>query len=235
MSFGGVVVDNRGPVREFPGLAMLTGLLGNALGFEHRDAHQLNKLQQRLKYAVRCDRRGVKLTDFQTVDLGQPSLAGTGWTTRGRLEERGGGPAREKTHIRLRDYWADAVYTVALTLVPPEVAPGLDAVQRALQEPARPLFIGRKACLPSVPILLGRVRTVTLHEALEVQPRIHRSRWRESEPRPLSAWLPASEDTRAAVREIAVTDERDWENNIAVGRRILKATRVCPVEVSRDP
>ncbi len=70
--FGSVAVDDRRPVQEFPALSMLTGLLANALGYEHRDAVRLERLQSRVRYGSRCDRAGRKLSDYQTVDLGQP-------------------------------------------------------------------------------------------------------------------------------------------------------------------
>ena len=42
--------------------------------------------------------------------------------------------------------------TVALRLEPDGEEPTLDDLAQALQEPARPLFIGRKPCLPSTPL-----------------------------------------------------------------------------------
>ena len=37
MSFGGVLVDNRGVTEPFPTRSMLAGLIANALGHDHRD------------------------------------------------------------------------------------------------------------------------------------------------------------------------------------------------------
>ena len=36
MAFGGVAIDQVGPVRDFPAASMLTGLFANALGLEWR-------------------------------------------------------------------------------------------------------------------------------------------------------------------------------------------------------
>ena len=86
MSFGAPMVDSRGVIQPYPGLSMLTGLFGNALGLHHRDTDALERLQKRLRYAVRCDRKGTKVRDFQTVDLGQGFLLDDrAWTTRGQL------------------------------------------------------------------------------------------------------------------------------------------------------
>ena len=71
MSFGGVKVDEHNVTERFPGAAMLVGLVGNALGWDHRDADHLGRLQERLRFGARCDRAGSKLIDFHTVDLEQ--------------------------------------------------------------------------------------------------------------------------------------------------------------------
>ena len=132
MSFGGVVVDMHGVTMDFPGRSLLVGLFGNALGYDHGDALQLTELQQRLRHAVRQDRRGQPLADFQTASLGQPFLE-AGWTTTGKAEARRGGSAKKGTHIRHRHYVTDAVFTIAVELVPPDDFPTLDELANALE------------------------------------------------------------------------------------------------------
>ncbi|MGK9517924.1 hypothetical protein O6467_24530, partial [Salmonella enterica subsp. enterica] len=83
----------------------------------------------------------------------------TGWTTRGRREDRKGGTAATGTHQRWRDHWANGVATVAMAL-DGDGEPTLDALETALRAPARPLFIGRKPCLPAAPLLIGRREAV---------------------------------------------------------------------------
>ncbi len=224
MSFGTTAVDSHRVVQAFPALSMLTGLLGNALGYDHREAEKLTDLQERIRYASRCDRAGSHLVDFQTVGLGQPFLT-AGWTTRGTPEGRGGASG-DQTHIRYRHYQADAVHTVALTLGPG--MPGLDEVERALRTPERPLFIGRKACLPSGPILLERLQAESLRAALENEPRVP-----GGDTGALQAWWPADEETPAQSHLVEVVDERDWRNQIHSGRRLLREGMVEPAcEVS---
>ncbi len=233
LSFGSVAVDNRRPTQEFPPLSLVAGLLGNALGYDHRDAQALQRLQDRIRYASRCDRRGERITDFHTVDLGQDHLVGAGWTTRDAPEVRAGASS-DTTHIRLRDYWADSIHTLALFLAAADEVPDLAAIERALREPERPLFVGRKCCLPAAPLLVGRRRAVTLRDALEAEPRITRARWNDprAAPEALAVWLPEDEPLRGPFREIAVTDERDWQNQIIVGRRIVRHTTVHPPEAT---
>jgi CRISPR system Cascade subunit CasD len=217
MSFGGVTVDEQGVTRLFPGRAMLTGLLANALGYDHSEWAPLQALQARLRYAARCDRAGEIIVDYQTVDLGQTFMR-VGWTNRGHIEERGGGTAATGTHIRYRRFLADAIYTLSLTLADSTQTPILKDLEAALREPSRPLFIGRKPCLPSAPLLAGRMQAATLLQALEGYPAVATSR--ESLGRPLNAWWPGDEDTgRPEARLIPVTDDRDWRNQIHVGRR----------------
>ena len=63
MSFGDVRVDARGPIRDHPGLGQVTGLLANALGYDHAEADRLTRLQDRLCLASRCDRPGERRQD----------------------------------------------------------------------------------------------------------------------------------------------------------------------------
>lgn len=219
MSFGDVQVDERGVSAEFPGRSLLTGLLGNALGWSHAEADRLNLLQSRLQHAVRRDRAGELLVDYQTVDLGQPFLE-RGWTTRGAPAKRAGGSARSGTHIRHRHYWADAVFTVAVTLDPEEGEPDLDECAQALRQPERPLFLGRKACLPAAPLVVTKTRSPSVRRALlttRLSPRA------DSEEGRFSFWWPAdgAQADVSGKHRIPVHDERDWNNQIHVGRRFM--------------
>lgn len=220
VSFGGVTVDQNGVTREFPARSMITGLLANALGIDHREADRLRRLQERIRFAVRRDRSGELLVDFQTVDLGQEFLH-EGWTTRGRPEGRGGG-SPTGTHIRYRHYLADAVFTAALALDPLAEPPTLDDLAAAIQEPARPLFLGRKSCIPSAPVFLGRSEGPTLVEVLRRIPHLGP---RGDSAANLKAWWP---DEEGGGRRLPVTDERDWSNQIHVGRRFIRESTLTP-------
>lgn len=218
MSFGGVVVDQHNRTDAFPYRAMLTGLIANALGMSRRDEDAVHALQCRIRYAARRDRSGTEMVDYQTVDLGAegPMADGLGWTTLGRLERRGGGDASDGTHIRYRHYLADAIITVALTLDPEHDDPTLSVVSEALKSPARPLFIGRKCCIPSGRMWLGEVEAPSLRQALEATPidatRADRGPWR-------AVW-PEHEGTEGPTRLWPRVEDRDKRNAIHVGRRV---------------
>jgi CRISPR system Cascade subunit CasD len=229
VSFGAPAVDQNGVVQAFPALSMLTGLIANALGWDHRDIDRLADLQERLRYAARIDRRGEPLLDYQTVDLGTewmlPEKAG--WTTRGRIASRAGASG-EATHQRYRHYRADSVHTVALAIVGGEPPPS-EAVAEALRRPARPLFIGRKCCLPAAPLLVGVVEGTSLVNVLASMPRTARG-----DPGRLPAfWWDDDEaaGTGGDTRILPVTDERDWRNRVHVGRRFMRAGHVDPPEI----
>lgn len=227
MSFGGVLVDENGVTERWPGLSLLTGLLGNALGYHHRQAELLQRLQARVRFAVRRDRDGARLEDFHTVDLGQPMFE-AGWTTRGAIEGRQGGSAATGTHIRHRHYYADAVYSIALTLDPAEEAPSLARLAEALERPERPLFIGRKTCLPAAPLLTGRCEAPTLLDALARAPRLGAPR--EVEAEALPACWPA-DDPGPEGLDRRVPDLRDWTNQVHTGERIVREGSVVLREV----
>lgn len=223
MSFGAPIVDRHGVIQPYPALSMITGMLGNALGYDHRAFDRLQRLQERLRYASRQDRHGRQIQDYQTVDLSRPYMQDDrAWTTRGELETRKGGPASTGTHIRLRDYWADAIHTVALTLDPADEAPTLDDLERALQYPARPLFIGRKPCLPAASLFAGRMHAYDLIDALTTAPLADRADEREAYvawwPTHPEAATPAGDGVSEDMRR-PVTDRRDWANQIHTGER----------------
>lgn len=228
MSFGAVAIDHHGVVQRFPTRSMLTGLVANALGWDHRDVPRLSDLQARLLFAARIDREGEALVDYQTVDLGapwmRPDLAG--WTTRGCVAERGGAIG-DATHQRWRHYRADSVHTLAMA-ISGDLPPLLETVASALDEPARPLFIGRKPCLPATRLRLAMDDFETLVHGLASWPRVSRG-----DPGPLpAAWFEPDGDVAAtgAVRVIPVTDERDWPNRVHAGRRYMRVGQVDPPE-----
>jgi CRISPR-associated protein Cas5/CasD, subtype I-E/ECOLI len=223
MSFGSVMIDQHGFIERFPGKSMLTGLVANALGWRHCDFERLQALQERIEYAARWDEVPRRLVDYHTVHLGQPKMSEPGWTTRGMPEHRAGGPAAKYgTHIRYRHHWADGLLTVALTLMG-EGYPDLKAVYTALARPARPLFLGRKACLPARPLLDPEpIREgPELLTILCTVPRWDRYGQAQTEPGKMEACWPAflgiPEGARGEIRR--VYDLRDWPNQLPAGSR----------------
>jgi len=217
MAFGREMVDARGPIRDFPAASMLTGLLANALGFDRgeRQAHQ--GLQDRLVFGTRLDDTGALLRDFQTAMLAKSDK---GWTTRGLPEGREGGAGTyESPHIRERDYLADACLTVALRLRFEHERPNLDDLAAALGEPARPLFLGRKPCLPAAPLLLALVEATSVLDALIAAPRPERAAAQSSRFVLLGPAADEAGNRLARPEVVVLTDERNWRSGVHAGER----------------
>ncbi|MCB1776419.1 MAG: type I-E CRISPR-associated protein Cas5/CasD [Candidatus Competibacteraceae bacterium] len=220
MSFGDVIVDHHNITDRFPRLSLLTGLFGNALGYRHGDAEALNALQARIEFAARWEVEPTALVDYHTVDLGQPKMANKGWTTRGVAEHRdGGSDAKLGTHIRYRHYWANGVMTVAMTLTG-HTEPSVSTLAKALQEPARPLFLGRKTCLPAAPLFREMVEAPDVLAALQAMS--GKTSLRPGARRSASACWPVHLGTDLPGRVVAIYDQRDWCNQIHSGRRLRR-------------
>ena len=225
MSFGGETIDNYGVIRSFPAASMLTGLLANALGWRRveRELHQ--RLQDRLVFAARIDREphgSVRLRDFQTAQLNKDDR---GWTTRGQPEGRAGGPnTYDAPHLRYRDYFADMRVTVALRLETEDESPTLDELAHMLEEPARPLFIGRKPCLPSAPLFAGFVEAGNTLDALLNYPLQREENERDNRARLLWSNGEGVDSVRID-RDFMLTDERNWVSGLhGGGRRVYEGT-----------
>jgi CRISPR system Cascade subunit CasD len=161
MAFGGVAIDQVGPTRDFPSASALTGLFANALGWRRDDGAAHQALQDRLEFGALIAREGRLLTDMQNAKL---EANDRGWTTWGRPDERAGA-TYDSPHRRRRHYLADHDCRVVLRLDPGD-GPDLDTLADALDRPARPLFIGRKPCLPSAPLFAGWVEGADARGAL---------------------------------------------------------------------
>lgn len=217
IAFGGETIDNFGVIRDFPALSMLTGLLANALGWDRADSASHHRLQARLRLGTRLDHGGQRLQDFQTVHL---SAADRGWTTWGSPEEpRGTTDLSPSIHLRYRDYHADLDALVALRLEPADEAPTLDDLAAALDRPARPLFIGRKPCLPTgrlfagwaeAPDVLGALQHALPVPAAGAAPLTLRLQWPDGEGR-----LPND-------RLLDLCDERHWTSGVHGGWRPVR-------------
>ena len=228
MSFGGETIDNLGVIRPFPAASMLTGLLANALGWRGVERQRHQDLQDRIVFATRIDREphgGLRLTDFQTAQLG---ASDRGWTTRGRPDERAGEPGTYNAHApalpRLpRRYARDCRPAPR----PDRLRyPHLEALAAALEEPARPLFIGRKPCLPSRPLFGGFSEGETALAALLSVPipPLEDGTSRQNTDRPVRLLWPEGEDapdmdTVRINRRSMLTDQRNWVSGLHGGGR----------------
>ena len=133
----------------------IVGLLGCALGYPMGDMRLESALDAGLRFGVRIEAPGRILLDFQTITDFLPMADG-------KHKAQGGGKALAKlyadpdaepaTIISPRAYLEDAAFLVALE--ENERHPGLlNYCAEALRNPVWPLYLGRKACIPTRPIL----------------------------------------------------------------------------------
>lgn len=215
MAFGGVAIDHVGPTREFPSTSALTGLLANALGLQREESACHQALQDRLIFgaiSVMPEGRNVPLvvTDTQNAKL---EKSDSGWTTWGTPEGRAGA-TYDSPHRRRRDYLADHETRVVLRLAAGD-GTTLDDLAVALDRPARPLFIGRKACLPTSPLLAGRAEGVTVYAAL-----------RSLGIGGHAMWPDEGDGPDGALRQ-DLADLRNWQSGLHGGSRVVMEGRIA--------
>ena len=117
--------------------------------------------------------------------------------------------------------------TVALRLEPANGDPSLERLSEVLQEPARPLFIGRKPCLPSAPLFADFGDGETALAALLAYPLGDVGNSRSTVR---SLW-PQGEGTEGIEpnRTYMLTDQRNWVSGLHGGGRW-----VCEGAIDRD-
>ncbi len=222
-SFGGEAIDAHGIIRDVPALSMVTGLLANALGWTRsmRDQHQ--SLQDRVVFGAAWESSQSPrdyMVDYQTAKIAKSDKA---WTTMGRIARRDGGSKTfEGSHQRWQHYHCDLSMTLVISVLYPDVSPTLDELAEALIKPARPLFIGRKSCLPSDTIYQGRLNDFpTAFSALRASVPKNESG--------LLAYWPGSEMREEATRVLTITDQRDWFSRHHGGARQICEGRIRAV------
>ncbi len=115
--------------------------------------------------------------------------------------------------------------TVALILVPAEEAPTLAALEAALRQPERPLFIGRKGCPPSRPMLDRVVAAESLVAALDQIALLGPD---QASGDPLVIETEDAPGEPEAQQLIAVADRRDWRLGLHAGQSRRRELRRPP-------
>lgn len=136
-AWGGPVAGDDRPTLDAPTKSGVLGLVAGALGIDRADVTAIASLHEGLALVVRGDRPGISALDFQTI-LGVPTAQ---WKI------------RDMPVISRRGYLYDASFT-ALLVERAGLGMSLDRIAAALRQPHYLPFLGRKACPPSVPVLL---------------------------------------------------------------------------------
>lgn len=123
---------------DMPTKSGIVGLLACAMGLERGDP-EIFAMSDAITLAVREDRAGTRLLDFHTVTgdplrnaLGKPRSSGN-------------------TFISKRQYLQDASFLVFIDCADD----WRERIVQALQHPKWCLYLGRKSCVPSRPVLIG--------------------------------------------------------------------------------
>lgn len=136
----------------FPTKSAIVGLICSCLGWS-RDDPRISDLNRQIILGVRADRAGTILADFHTVQ-GKPRLATAG----------GGFRAESKSTIVSRRYYLqDASFLVGIS----GDEKVLKMISDALLHPVYTIFLGRKACIPSIPVIPQIMEFSSIEEAFE--------------------------------------------------------------------
>lgn len=214
MSFGGERIDDIYPTRRFPGHSFITGMVGNALGLEmrrreHREA--LQSIQDRMLLACREDKPGTILRDFQTALLPGDDI----WTSGTEPLTPDVQNLRGFPHLMTKEALEGAVYTVGLSFRDPNAKPTLSDCFEALQNPKRPLYLGRKCYTPSRPVWLQERKA---DDALRAVRNAYVHPDRGPKRFVWVAWPERMRDRGLRIEEnMVVHDRRDWINNRPLG------------------
>lgn len=202
--------ETRKTARE-PTKSGVIGLLAAALGLRRDETEPLTRLAQ-LRFGVRVEREGQLLVDYHTAN---------------REEDRKKGKA---PYVTYRHYLEDAVFLVGLES---EDTALLQELAEALTHPVFPLYLGRRACPPTLPLCLG-LREQGLVEALQAEPALCLG-----EPKPTRIVADAAPQEPGAVpqRDVPLSyDPRHRQYGYRSAREIsLRQPAGAPEPTAHDP
>jgi len=144
----------------YPSKSGVLGMILCAMGVPRAKAPEALGPLVALAMGVRLDRPGIPDWDYHTAGAGvgiRQAKGGVKYTATTREPE---------TLLSRREYLLDASFLVALHGDGEVIA----QVAEALDKPVWPVFLGRKCCIPTEPVLAGSGQFSTLREALASQP-----------------------------------------------------------------
>ena len=169
---------------DAPTKSGVVGLICCAMGLPRQKARDELPNLNELVMGVRIDRPGTRWWDYHTVGAKVGLL-----TAQGKLK-RTASTGEIETLVSRREYLCDASFLVALQ----GDADVVRRVRGALANPRWPVFLGRKSCPPSAPILAGEAQCDDVGGALRHHP-----------------WRPRhADDKEAKAKEICVPCVIEW-------------------------
>lgn len=214
LSFGAPAVGEVRPTDIFPACSMITGLIANALGYEHYERDKIQKLQQIIRIGTRVDNPGNRFMDYQTAAIKAKIGLWRSDKVPGNEDKTFDG-----TTLRYKYYLSDSEVTTVIGFDESSVPtiPSLDEIAHALTFPSRVLFIGRYCCIPNSPLFRGIFEAPSISSALS---RIYPESIKSGS---IGEW-PAATAGKEEIKEgiiIERQDLRDWMNDIHSGSRLV--------------
>lgn len=152
-AWGGPAVGDDRPTLPFPTRSAVLGLIAACMGVRRDERDRLLALAEGARVHVRVDARGTPLVDDQTIQ-GNPNASATRQTIQSK-----------------RTYLCDASFAA---VVIPGPNSSVEEITKAVAHPVFTPFLGRRACVPSAPLLLVPEVTgtdpITLFDAVERGP-----------------------------------------------------------------
>lgn len=164
-AWGETAVGEYRPSANYPSESALIGLLGAALGIDRSDEEQHHILRDELFFAIGVQSAGRLLRDYQTAQVpGRVSLKNRPHHT--RRDELDMPKEDLNTILSTRDYRQDAACLVAVQ-AKSDASLSLADLAQAIQQPKFVLYIGRKACPPSLPLWPQVIEADNVLQAME--------------------------------------------------------------------
>ena len=161
-SWGQAAVGGERPTGMAPGRAAILGLMGAALGIKREDEAGQQQLFDELQFAVKQLSAGTLMRDYHTVQVPSTDKKHRHYTRKSELSVD-----KLNTVLSSRHYRQDGVWIVAVYLKEGAKHHTLEQIQKHLQRPVFPLYLGRKSCPPSLPLMPVLVATDSLKQALD--------------------------------------------------------------------
>jgi CRISPR system Cascade subunit CasD len=165
-SWGDTAVGEYRPSHDYPGISMLIGLLGAALGLRRENEAAHAALRDNYGYAVGVQSSGKLLRDYHTAQV--PSQASLKKRPHASRRDELAIPKHDlNTILSTRDYRQDSECLVAVQASGRSPYP-LEALADALRKPRFVLYLGRKACPPAAPLHPRVIAAATADAAFDV-------------------------------------------------------------------
>jgi CRISPR system Cascade subunit CasD len=162
-SYGETAVGDIRPGFGHPTHSALTGLAAACLGMRRDEEERLKSLSSSFAFAVRVDREGTLLREYQTVQCPPSRKKGTYCSRRQELTEPK--PWELNTRQTYRDFAMDALYTGCMAAICEPPLLSLEEVAAAMQKPVFIPYLGRRSSPLALPLCPQIINADTAREA----------------------------------------------------------------------